>query len=113
MEGSRFLNPTTPGGLLSPAEGNELTPQEELVIQAITAGSYFVFRETPAGAMNDSNMAFTLAHEPNPAASLCLFYNGQLLTLTTDYSLSGDDITLTFAPTSGDRLAATYTVDPN
>jgi len=90
-----------------------LTPQEELVIQAITAGTYFVYRETPSGTQNGSNTAFTLANTPKPAASLCLFLNGQLLTLTEDYTLSGNTITFVVAPDSGEKIRASYTLDPN
>ena len=90
-----------------------LTPQEELVIQAIAAGSYFVYRETPSGTVNGSNMGFTLAHIPNPAASLCLFLNGQLLTYIEDYTLSGATITFITAPETGMIIRASYTVDPN
>lgn len=90
-----------------------LTPEEELVVQAITAGSYFVYRETPAGTIDGVNGAFTLAHTPNPPESLCLFKQGQLLTLTDDYTLSGDDITFNIAPDIGDKIRASYTVDPN
>lgn len=90
-----------------------LTPQEELVVQAIASGSYFVYRETPSGTVNSSNVAFTLAHTPNPAASLCLFLNGQLLTYTEDYTLSGNTITFVTAPDTGSIIRASYTVDPN
>jgi len=92
---------------------DQLTAAEALVIQAITDGTYFVYRETPSGTQNGSNTAFTLAHTPNPAASLCLFLNGQLLTLTEDYTLSGATITFIVAPDSGDKIRASYTVDPN
>jgi hypothetical protein len=91
----------------------QLTAQETLVLQAITDGTYFVYRETPSGAVNGSNVTFTLANTPNPAASLCLFLNGQLLTLTEDYTLSGSTITFVAAPDSGSIIRASYSVDPN
>lgn len=91
----------------------QLTNQEVLVLQAITDGSYFVYRETPSGSVNGSNAVFTLASTPNPAASLCLTLNGQDLTLTEDYALSGNQITFVVAPETGDKIRASYTVDPN
>ena len=91
----------------------QLTNQEVLVLQAITDGTYFVYRETPSGSVNGSNTSFTLAHAPNPASSLCLFLNGQLLTETEDYTLSGSTITFVAAPDSGSIIRASYSVDPN
>lgn len=90
-----------------------LTPEEELVIQAIAAGSYFVYRETPSGSVDSLNTSFTLAHTPKPTESLCLFLNGQLLTYTEDYTLSGNTITFLTAPDTGSFVRASYTVDPN
>lgn len=92
---------------------NQLTPQEVLVVESITGGTYFIYRETPSGSVNGSNATFTLAHTPNPAASLCLFLNGQLLTYTEDYTLSGNTITFVVAPDTGSIIRASYTVDPN
>lgn len=114
MEGSRLLNPTTPGGLLSQVQGL-LTAAESLVIQAIASGTYFVFNETPSGAQNGSNQTFTLASTPKPAASVELMYNGQSLIQGSDYTLSGNTITLVAVKpnsSSGDTFKANYTVSP-
>ena len=91
----------------------QLTNEETLVLQAITDGTFFVYRETPSGAVNGSNTMFTLAHGPSPQASLCLFLNGQLLTETDDYTLSDATITFVVAPDSESKIRASYTVDPN
>lgn len=68
--------------------------------------------ETPGGAINGSNVTFTLAHNPNPDLSLQLFKNGQLLTAGgEDYTLVGTTITLNTAPLPGppsDVLRAWY-----
>src|SRR5678809_767545 len=50
----------------------------------------FADDETPSGTVNGSNVTFTLAHTPNPSASLQLFVNGQLMTpgATEDFTLS-------------------------
>jgi hypothetical protein len=74
----------------------------------------FADAETPSGAINSSNTAYTLAHTPNPSASLQLYYAEAsanalvLLTLTTDYTITGAAITTTFAPVTGGRLLAYY-----
>ncbi len=68
----------------------------------------FADSETPGGAVNGTNAAFTLLHAPNPAASLKLYKNGVLLQNTADYTLSGSTITMTNAPQQGDTLLADY-----
>lgn len=110
---SRYLNPSTPGGLLSPVDGNELTSGEELVVQAIAAGTYFVENEVPTGTVNGSNAAFTLAGTPNPAASLEVYVNGvHMKSGGEDFSLSGSTITFTVAPATGSLLLASYRISP-
>jgi len=65
--------------------------------------------ETPTGAYNGSNQAYTLSRAPNPTTSLKLSYNGQALSQGDDYTLSGTSITLLFlAPTALDNLRAAY-----
>lgn len=108
---SRLVNPTTPGGLLSPGPAT-LTPSEELVIQAQVDGTYFVENEVPTGSINDSNTSFSLASSPNPAGSLQLYLNGAHLKVTEDYTLSGSTITMVSAPPTGSLLLATYRVSP-
>ena len=109
---SRYLSPTTPGGLLSPSLGDELTPGEELVVQAIAAGTYFVENEVPTGTVNGSNATFTLAGTPNPAASLQLYVNGVHLKVTEDYTLSTATITFVIPPDTGSLILASYRVSP-
>jgi hypothetical protein len=72
------------------------------------AATTFTDNETPGGAINGTNLSFTLASAPSPAASLRLFRNGLLL--TGDYTLSGSTIAFTSAttPRMGDSLAAYY-----
>lgn len=108
---SRLLNPSTPGGLLSPSDGNELTPNEELVVQAIAAGSYFK-DEQPTGAVDDANVTFTLSASPNPTTSLVLMKQGQEQIPTSEYSLAGATITFITAPEQGTVLRAHYRVSP-
>lgn len=88
----------------------QLTDEEVFVLQVITAGAYFVYRETPGGTVDGSNVTFTLDHIPLPD-SLCLYLNGLLQTETDDYAILGGTITFIVAPGPGDKIRASYTVD--
>lgn len=68
----------------------------------------FADNERPAGAVDGVNKVFTLAHAPNPAGSLELVLNGQVLTQGDDYTLAGATITLNVAPEVGAMLRAWY-----
>jgi len=75
------------------------------------SGVTFSDAETPAGTINGSNAVFTLAHSPNPAASLILMKNGQIMIAGgVSYTLSG--LTITYAsgyiPVAGDVHVAWY-----
>ena len=67
--------------------------------------------ELPSGTINGTNLTFTLAATPSPAASLTLYKNGMLLTQGVDYALSGATVTFantTVAPQVGDSLTVSY-----
>jgi uncharacterized protein YoxC len=67
--------------------------------------------ELPSGTINGTNLTFTLAATPSPAASLTLYKNGVLLTQGVDYALSGATVTFantTVAPQVGDSLTVSY-----
>jgi hypothetical protein len=70
----------------------------------------FADEETPAGATNGSNAAFSLAHTPSPAASLILVRNGLVMKAGMDFALSGNTVTFGGAavPQSGDTIQAFY-----
>ena len=70
----------------------------------------FADNETPAGAVNSSNLSYTLAHAPSPAGSLMLYRNGLKMSAGIDYSLSGSAVTFFVAstPQTGDQLTAAY-----
>lgn len=70
----------------------------------------FVDGETPSGAANGSNAAFTLSQTPNPSTSLLLYRNGMLQKRGLDFHLSGQAITFVPAalPQPGDILLASY-----
>lgn len=65
-----------------------------------------ILGEVPAGAVNGSNVTFTLTE--NPAAGIALFKNGLRLALTTDYTIDGKTITMTSAPSGGAVLLVDY-----
>ena len=82
------------------------------LVQKMEDGTYFVESETPTGSVNGSNQTFTLAGTPNPATSLEVFINGQKIVLTTDYTLSGDTLTMGYAYPSGTAIRCNYRVTP-
>ncbi len=77
-----------------------------LVIQSLTSGSFSV-RETPSGAINGSNTAFTLAFTPIIGTET-VFLNWLQQNVTEDYTISGSTITYVTAPIAGDILRVTY-----
>jgi len=98
-----------------------VTPSGDVAVSAAgamtvnnTSGSGFlkygnlIANETPSGAINGTNTAFTLAN--GSAYGLALFLNGQLMEPGTgnDYTVSGNAITMLFAPLAGDKLRASY-----
>lgn len=76
--------------------------------QAASAVS-LVSNEVPSGSINSSNTAFTLANTPL-SGSLKVFLNGQRLTVTNDYTISGTSLTMVVAPTTGDTLLVDYNI---
>ena len=80
-----------------------------VLASALPATINFVDNETPGGAINSSNTAFTLAFAPSPAGSLELFYNGLLQKSGgVDFTLAGLNITFASAPVTGSTLLAWY-----
>lgn len=65
--------------------------------------------ETPGGAVNGSNVNFTLAHAPTNG-NIMLYYNGILLEpgAGNDFTLSGTTITMLYALPTGAKLRAYY-----
>ncbi len=62
----------------------------------------------PTGAVNGSNLVFTLPSTPSPASSLKLYYNGILQRRGTDYTLATATITTVFTAQTGDDLRCDY-----
>lgn len=71
--------------------------------------SNFVDKEVPAGSINGSNTAFTLANTPT-AGSEHLYLNGVLQESGSgnDYTISGSSITTAVAPLAGEKLVCSY-----
>jgi hypothetical protein len=67
----------------------------------------FVNNETPAGAMNASNVTFTLSFTP-VAWSEEVYLNWVRNYQTTDYTISGATITYLVAPLATDIIRANY-----
>jgi hypothetical protein len=115
LEQTNGIDFTLSGAALTFASGSIPQTGDFLAAYYRMAGTgtptLFADSETPAGTINGTNLIFTLAFAPNPAASLKLYKNGVLLIQATDYSVSG--LTLTFAnvgatPQAGDTLLAYY-----
>ena len=63
----------------------------------------------PTGVQDGVNQTYTLPVPPNPAASLKYYYNGILMSLGVDYTLSGASVTyILIAPFPSDRQVAYY-----
>ena len=75
-----------------------------------SASITFIDAEVPAGTINGSNTAFTLANVPNPSTSLAFFRNGLLMTQGGDYTLSSNchHVCDRGGPSDSDVLAASY-----
>jgi len=69
----------------------------------------FADAEVPSGTINGSNVTFTLAHTPSPAASLSCYENGvQQRAAGADYTLATATITYGVAPPTGSTLVCFY-----
>lgn len=74
----------------------------------IGSPSYQRINETPTGLVNSSNTVYDTA-ETFIAGSLQVFLNGQLLTITEDYTeTDSNTFTMVTAPATGDILRITY-----
>lgn len=86
------------------------TPPTLRVTTGTTALPSFSDSEIPAGLINGTNAAFTVANVPIPAASLTVYLNGLKMSQAVDYTLSGSTITFLAAsvPQTGDTLSCSY-----
>jgi len=73
---------------------------------AITATISGAGNVTYDEVLTGTGTAFALAKAPSPTGSLILVKNGQTLTVTEDYTLSGVNITLLVSKNADDDLIA-------
>ncbi len=73
-----------------------------------SASGTIVDGEVPSGAIDTSNVTYTLAHTPSPSTSLHVYKNGIRLMLTDDYTLATATITMVSAPVTGSTLLVDY-----
>jgi hypothetical protein len=57
-----------------------------------------------------STVAFNLSNSGVPTNNAFVFYNGVCIKPTTDYSISGSTMTLTFAPVSASEIMVRYQI---
>lgn len=102
---SGVLTPTTLSGDVSSVSDSGAVTLASGVVKA----SNYVVRETPSGSVNGSNTAFTLANTPVNGTEQ-VFLNGLLQEPGSgnDYTISGENITMLSAPTTGDKIRVTY-----
>lgn len=94
-----------------PQTGDVLLTSYRLNVNLPNVG--FVDQETPSGAVNGVNTAFTTSQVASPSSSLTLFLNGLRLTPGVDFTLSGSAITFVAGqPRTGDILLCSYRVAP-
>jgi hypothetical protein len=99
--------------------GSSLTfttaPDASSEIEAKHMGLRGVVRRGPdyqydAFTGDGSTVAFTLSNSGVPTNSAFVFYNGVCLKPTTDYSVSGNTLTITFAPVSASEIMVRYQI---
>lgn len=59
---------------------------------------------TPTGTIDGVNKDFTISQIPTTNYTLLWFWNGQFLTYTDDFTVSGTTVTMVAAPATGDTL---------
>ena len=72
----------------------------------------FFYHEVPVGTVNGSNKVFTLTATPNPTTSLEVTLNGQEMSVTEDYTLSTDTLTMLIAPPTTSLIKVDYRTEP-
>lgn len=101
---TRFYCPVNSGGTL----GTTAVTFSQDVSNGLVAAN-FVDKEIPTGSINGSNTAFTLANTP-VSGSEHVYLNGVLQEsgAGNDYTISGNSITFTTAPLTGEKLRVSY-----
>lgn len=76
---------------------------------AITATAAQRISEVPSGAINGTNTVFVLGYLPYPD-TVRLYRNGIRLSVSADFTISGQTLSLLSVPTVGDSLVVDYQV---
>lgn len=71
-------------------------------------GSTTIYQEVPSGAVDGSNVTFTLSHTPGSTADVSCFENGLQQVQGPDYGVSGTSLIWVAAPLVGYRLNCIY-----
>jgi hypothetical protein len=102
---SGVLTPTTLSGDVASVSG---TGSVTLATGIVRASNYVV-RDSPTGAVNGTNTAYTLTSTPVTGTEQ-VFLNGLLQEpgAGNDYTISSGTITFLAAPVTGDRIRVTY-----
>ena len=103
IQGSQFTNAPTAGEIEVPQSNGDGTlswvlPSASGTGTAGQGGNTKQYGEVPSGAIDGTNVTFTLANPPDPGAALALELNGLDIVQGTDYTLSGNTITMAYAP---------------
>lgn len=90
-------------------------PDASAEVEAKHMGLRGVIRRGPdyqydAFTGDGSTVAFTLSNTGVPTNSAFVFYNGVCIKPTTDYSISGSTMTLTFAPVASSEIMVRYQI---
>ena len=80
-------------------------------VEKMEDGTFWV-EEIPVGSVNGSNKSFTLTYSPNPISSCEYKVKGQLQHYTTDFTVSGDELTTIVAFPTGTEHFINYRVEP-
>lgn len=100
-----FLSTADQGGTLNTTAITFINP---IGVGGLTSAN-FVDKEIPSGAINGSNVTFTLANTPT-AGSEHVYLNGVLQEsgAGNDYTITGAIITYLTAPLTGEKVRVTY-----
>lgn len=89
--------------------GLEIVSDAVKVTSSVLQKTSIIVREVPSGTINGSNCVFTLAGTPTSGKEM-IFKRGMLMNAGSgnDYTITGNTITFTSAPKTGDTLLAVY-----